>query len=62
MNPNFEPAKAFDKIDKDHDGILDIKDFVEYLKVIRITDLDAEMIIREYDADGNGSISFDDFI
>ena len=32
LNPDFEPLKAFNKIDSDKDGVIDAKDLVQFMK------------------------------
>lgn len=63
MNITFQPQKLFAKIDKDQDGLLNGKDLVQYLRerYVRVTEAEASLIIREYDADFDGNLNFEEF-
>jgi Ca2+-binding EF-hand superfamily protein len=63
LNPDFEPSKAFAKIDSDKDGVIDANDLVQFMKqkYVKTNPREAEMIIREYDADQDGSLSLEEF-
>lgn len=43
--------------------MIDAKDLVQFMKqkYVRSNELEAEMIIREYDADQDGSLTFEEF-
>jgi Ca2+-binding EF-hand superfamily protein len=53
----------FSKIDVDQDGLISIKELVKYLKdkYVRTSEGVAELVIREYDSDFDGHLSFDEF-
>ena len=56
--------KNFDFFDDDHNGSIDLKEFVRLLKVIEpsATQKQAEQGFTIIDADDNGTIDFDEFI
>ena len=53
----------FAKIDIDEDGLISVNDLISYMrtKYLKLTQEDAEMIIHEYDADGDLSLNFDEY-
>merc|ERR1712032_828091 len=63
MNERLEEirlAEAFDHIDEDDSGLLSTKDLRKFLG--RNTMTTVEKIVKEGDADGDGMISFDEFL
>lgn len=60
---DFEPTQAFNEVDINKDGQLDSSDIVQFMRnnYNKLTLNEAEMIIKEYDADADGILSFDEF-
>jgi Ca2+-binding EF-hand superfamily protein len=63
MHRDFEPQQAFNEVDQNKDGSLDSFDIVQFMRnnYNKLTLNEAEMIIKEYDADGDGTLSFEEF-
>jgi EF-hand domain pair len=63
MYQDFEPSKAFELIDQDQDGQIDEHDIVGFLKsnYLKINKEEAAAIIKEFDADMDGSMSYKEF-
>lgn len=56
--------KGFNKIDEDHDGKLNKKDFVKYLrKTLHLspTDVDIDLLFNKIDSKSDGYITYDEF-
>jgi Ca2+-binding EF-hand superfamily protein len=63
MNSDFEPFKAFCHVDSRRIGRVDAHDLVDLLRRHYVAaDLsEANDIIKEYNAGGDGALSFSDF-
>ena len=59
----FEPVKAFTLIDRNKDGMIDTEDVVSFMKqqYIKISEEDAALILKEFDSDLDGALSFEEF-
>ena len=53
----------FAKLDKDQDGLIKVDDLIGFMKdkYLKISKQDAEMIIHEYDADGDEALNFEEY-
>lgn len=60
MNIDFDPVKVFTVLDFDQDGVIDASDISKFLKnqYIRISDLEASLIIKEFDGNLDGNLDF----
>lgn len=60
---SFEPYSTFHYLDKNRNGLLTSSDFLEFLfkNNYRAIERDVYMLIREWDSDSDGKISFGDF-
>ena len=60
----LELRRAFDAADADQDGVITTEEIGKLVSVIDIFPNDAELLkmIEEVDADGNGSMSFTEFL
>lgn len=54
--------KEFDGIDKDHSGELDLKELKTFMDLNNLEPQFANLALKLFDKDGNGQISFDEFI
>ncbi len=63
MDPDFEPCKAFKELDMNDNGLIEPESMIAALKksYVRISDREAAQIIQEYDADEDGTLSFEEF-
>jgi hypothetical protein len=63
MNIDFEPNRVFSAIDSDNDGQIDSKEILQFLKkhFVKLSSADAELIVKEFDADCDGYLNFDEF-
>ena len=63
MDMQYEPVKAFKTLDENEDGLIDAEDFVKFMKkqFIKLSEEDGELIVKEFDADLDGTMSFDEF-
>lgn len=52
----------FDSIDRDHSGELDLKELKTFMDKNNLEPQFANLAIRIFDKDGNGQISFDEFV
>jgi len=60
---NKELAKnTFDAMDKNGDGKISVREYVEYLSENKATDFIHQSIFSALDMDGNGSLDFDEVI
>ena len=63
MHPQMVAHKAFQELDTEGKGFLTKEDLIAYLKqyYIRITEAEAEEIIREFDATEDGTLNVEEF-
>jgi len=56
--------KAFEDADKDSSGMLDFKEFASIIETLRLDLSEQEIItiMREFDKDGNGQVSWNEFL
>lgn len=59
----FDPVKAFQALDTDSDGVLTASELVAFMKAnyMRISEEDAELLIKEYDANSDDNLDFEEF-
>ena len=60
MSIDFDPLNYFKLMDSDNDGVLDAKDLIKFMKerFYKISENEASFIIREYDADMDGMLTY----
>ena len=60
MSIDFDPLNYFKLMDSDNDGVLDAKDLIKFMKerFYKISENEASLIIREYDADMDGMLTY----
>ena len=56
--------KAFDDVDKDHDGKIAVKDIGQVMNSLedKISDSDLKKMLKELEISSSGSVKFDEFI
>ena len=52
----------FDAFDYDHSGAIEVHELDQILKEMNIQGQDAQALLAEVDADGNGVLDFDEFV
>lgn len=64
LDYQFDPIKVFQALDTDNDSVLTANEIVAFLKqsFIRVSIADAELLIKEYDANLDENLDFDEFI
>lgn len=64
FDPLKEARRAFDKFDRDHSGSLDMKELNRALRCngTKMKHRRLKKIMRIFDRDGSGTLSFDEFI
>lgn len=60
MSIDFDPLNYYKLMDSDNDGVLDAKDLIKFMKerFYKISENEASLIIREYDADMDGMLTY----
>ena len=60
MQIDFEALKAFTYMDQDQDGLIDSNEISKFMKqqYIRVSQADAELIIKEFDGNLDGNLDF----
>lgn len=63
MHPQMVAHKAFQELDKEGKGFATKEDLIAYLKkyYIRISEIEAEEVIREFDATEDGTLNVEEF-
>ena len=64
MTPEEEMAEAFKVLDKEKDDYITLKEikyFMRKVAHIRLSNAEAESMVKYADSDGDGLISFEDF-
>ena len=63
MNFDFDPLKAFTIIDIDQDGYIDAQEICKFLKLnyLRISPIEADLLIHEYDGNQDANLDFQEF-
>lgn len=62
-DPRFDPVQAFQALDTDNDGVITADEIVTFMKnkYLRISEEDASLIIKEYDANFDDNLDFEEF-
>lgn len=64
MNIDFDPEKAFREIDTDHNGQITAYEIYRFMRDVissRVTLAETELLIKEFDGDLDGKLSFHEF-
>lgn len=64
LDYQFDPIKAFQALDSDEDLVITSNEIVAFLKqsFIRVSIQDADLLIREYDANQDENLDLDEFL
>ena len=59
----FDPVKAFQALDTNNDGVITADEIVTFMRnnYLRISEEDASLIVKEYDANFDDNLDFEEF-